>query len=157
MKKLISILIFSLLVNSNSVAETILLKCEYIDGKLQRYEDNKLVKEEKPVNPDKEYEIQLDPVLKIIKEGPWIGYGTEVLWRDDWVIWQSDSTVAGSMDVLVIFSLDRVTGKLTRNFKSLDRVIENGKYQKDSNGNWIRNMKWQSTNEYQCKVEERLF
>lgn len=157
MKKIFLLITISLLFSVKVYAETVLLKCKYLDGNLERYKNNKVIKKEKPINPDKEYEIQLNPVSQKISKGPHISYGTEVSWLDDWVIWQSDSTVVGARDAWVIYSLNRVTGKLTKNFKLLERVVEDGKFQKDSNGKWVRNMKWQTTTEYQCKKEDRLF
>lgn len=157
MKKLFVILFLCLVWGGTLFAETTLLKCKYLDGKLERYKDNKLVKEEKPNNPDKEYEIQIDPISQKISKGPYIGYGTDVSWQADWVVWQSDFTIAGPFDAWVIFSLNRVDGKLTKNFKSLERVVEDGEYKKNSSGNWVRNMSWQSITEYQCKKEDRLF
>lgn len=156
-KFLLTLLIFIFANTAN--AETILLKCEYLDGKLERYKNNKFEKFEEINDPTKEYEIQLDTVAQVVSKGPYISLygGPEVVWQNDWIIWQSDSNVVGPIDAWVIFSLNRVTGILTKNFKSLERVVEDGHYQKDSNGDWIRIMKWQSTEDYQCKKQERLF
>ena len=41
--------------------------------------------------------------------------------------------------------------------KLFKRVIEDGHYQKDSSGNWIRDMVWSSQSEYQCKKQDKLF
>ena len=66
MKKLLLVLAFSLLALNVANAETILLKCEYIDGKLDRYKDNKFLKVEKINDPTKEHEIKLNTALKKI-------------------------------------------------------------------------------------------
>ena len=41
MKKILGILALSLFMSGSAYAEIVLLKCEYEDGKLQRYKNNK--------------------------------------------------------------------------------------------------------------------
>ena len=156
MKKfLLTLLIF--IFTSAVNAETVLLKCEYKEGKLQRYKNNKPQKVEKLNDPRKEYEIKLDLALKTVKDGPGIGYDTKINWNDDFIFWISDTSVAGPHDLLRMVNLNRFTGKLTMSAQSFERVIEDGNFQKDNNGNWIRNIKWKSSSEYQCKKQDKLF
>ncbi len=151
--KSIGIFIFTSIVN----AETVLLKCEFTDGKLLRYKNNKAHKTEELNNPRKELEIKLDLTLNTVKQGPGIGYGTKINWNDDFIFWISDSSVSGPYDSLRMVNLNRFTGKLTMSNQSLERVIEDGHYQKDDNGNWIRNIQWKSSSEYQCRKQDKLF
>ena len=156
MKKIILtllIFIFTSVVN----AETVLLKCEYKDGKLQRYKNKKPQKVEKLNDPRKEYEIKLDLALETVTDGPGTGYGSKVFWKDDFITWMSDNTVVGPYDMMTIASLDRFNGKLIIDRKSFKRIIEDGHYQKDSKGNWIRNIRYTSQSEYQCKKQDKLF
>ena len=156
MKKIILtllIFIFTSVVN----AETVLLKCEYKDGKLQRYKNKKPQKVEKLNDPRKEYEIKLDLALETVTDGPGTGYGSKVFWKDDFITWMSDNTVVGPYDMMTIASLDRFNGKLIIDRKSFKRVVEDGHFQKDSNGNWIRNITVVSQSEYQCKKQDKLF
>ena len=156
MKKLLSILALSLFMSGSAYAETVLLKCEYKDGKLQRYKNNKPQKVEKD-NAIKEYEIKLDLALETVTDGPGTGYGSTVFWKDDFITWMSDNTVVGPYDMMTIASLNRFNGKLIIDRKSFKRVVEDGHFQKDSNGNWIRNIEWDSQSEYQCKKQDKLF
>jgi hypothetical protein len=156
MKKLLSILVLSLLFCGSAYAETVLLKCEYEDGKLQRYKNNKPQKVEKD-NAIKEYEIKLDLALETVTDGPGTGYGSTVFWKDDFITWMSDRSISGPYDMMTIASLNRFNGKLIIDRKSFKRVVENGYFQKDSNGNWIRNIQWTSQSEYQCKKQDKLF
>ena len=156
MKKIILtllIFIFTSVVN----AETVLLKCEYKDGKLQRYKNKKPQKVEKLNDPRKEYEIKLDLALETVTDGPGTGYGSKVFWKDDFITWMSDNTVVGPYDMMTIASLNRFKGKLIIDRKSFKRVVEDGHFQKDSNGNWIRNITVVSQSEYQCKKQDKLF
>ena len=159
MKKLLGIVVFSLLTMDVSYAETILLKCEYIDGKQDVYLADTIVKTKKPYISDKVYEIKLNPSLKRIVDAPF--YDSIVtkmeLWQDDYILWKSEINVLLNHDSLYIFNLDRVNGILTKDFKKYERVIEDGHYQKDSNGNWVRDLQYHITSTYQCKKEDRLF
>ena len=158
MKKFLSILVISLLFTGSVSAETVLLKCKYLDGTLKRFKDNKFVKEEKPIDPQKEYEIKIDPVRKKIIEAPFYDFMVDLeTWQDDYILWMYDSTTVGDRDVVRIFNLDRVTGILSENAKGLTRIVEDGKYVKKSNGEWLRNLNYQVDLEYQCKKEDRLF
>ena len=158
MKKLVLVLGFSLLALNVAYAEKILLKCEFIDGKLHRYKDNKFYRSEKI--PDiKEYEIILNPALKKIISAPsYSSIGLEMeQWQDDYILWMMDTNIVGAFDGLFTYSLDRVTGVLTEDRKSFIRVIEDGKYQKDSKGEWIRDTQYHVTATYQCEKKDRLF
>ena len=158
MKKLLFTFLFTLVLSGGVSAETVLLKCKYLDGTLKRFKDNKFVKEEKPINPQKEYEIKIDPVRKKIIEAPFYDFMVDLeTWQDDYILWMYDSTVVGDRDVVRIFNLDRVTGILSENAKGLTRIVEDGKYVKKSNGEWLRNLNYQVDLEYQCKKEDRLF
>ena len=156
MKKILGILALSLFMSGSAYAEIVLLKCEYEDGKLQRYKNNKPQKVEKD-NAIKEYEIKLDLALETVTDGPGTGYGSTVFWKDDFITWMSDNTVVGPYDMMTIASLNRFNGKLIIDRKSFKRVVEDGHFQKDSNGNWIRNIEWDSQSEYQCKKQDKLF
>tara|TARA_B110000305_G_scaffold198520_1_gene224709 strand:+ start:36 stop:512 length:477 start_codon:yes stop_codon:yes gene_type:complete len=158
MKKLLLVLGFSLLALNVAYAEKILLKCEFIDGKLHRYKNNKFYRSEKI--PDiKEYEIILNPALKKIISAPsYSSIGLEMeQWQDDYILWMTDTNIVGAFDGLFTYSLDRVTGVLTEDRKSFIRVIEDGKYQKDSKGEWIRDTQYHVTSTYQCEKKDRLF
>mgnify|MGYP006122527571 FL=1 len=158
MKKLLLVLGFSLLALNVAYAEKILLKCIFIDGKLHRYKDNKFYRSEKI--PDiKEYEIILNPALKKIISAPsYSSIGLEMeQWQDDYILWMMDTNIVGAFDGLFTYSLDRVTGVLTEDRKSFIRVIEDGKYQKDSKGEWIRDTQYHVTSTYQCEKKDRLF
>ena len=158
MKKLLSILALALLFSGYAYAEKILLKCEFIDGKLHRYKDNKFYRSEKI--PDiKKYEIILNPALKKIISAPsYSSIGLEMeQWQDDYILWMVDTNIVGAFDGLYTYSLDRVTGALTEDRKSFIRVIEDGHYQKDSRGEWIRNTQYHITATYQCEKKDRLF
>ena len=156
MKKILGILALSLFMSGSAYAEIVLLKCEYEDGKLQRYKNNKPQKVEKD-NAIKEYEIKLDLALETVTDGPGTGYGSTVFWKDDFITWMSDNTVVGPYDMMTIASLNRFNGKLIIDRKSFKRVVEDGHFQKDSNGNWIRNITVVSQSEYQCKKQDKLF
>ena len=156
MKKILGILALSLFMSGSAYAEIVLLKCEYEDGKLQRYKNNKPQKVEKD-NAIKEYEIKLDLALETVTDGPGTGYGSKVFWKDDFITWMSDNTVVGPYDMMTIASLNRFKGKLIIDRKSFKRVVEDGHFQKDSNGNWIRNITVVSQSEYQCKKQDKLF
>ena len=158
MKKTLFIIFVSLFMSVNGYAETLLLKCEFIDGKLHRYKDNKFYRSEKI--PDiKEYEIILNPALKKIISAPsYSSIGLEMeQWQDDYILWMMDTNIVGAFDGLFTYSLDRVTGVLTEDRKSFIRVIEDGKYQKDSKGEWIRDTQYHVTATYQCEKKDRLF
>ena len=158
MKKLLSILALALLFSGYAYAEKILLKCEFIDGKLHRYKDNKFYRSEKI--PDiKKYEIILNPALKKIISAPsYSSIGLEMeQWQDDYILWMVDTNIVGAFDGLYTYSLDRVTGVLTEDRKSFIRVMEDGKYQKDSKGEWIRDTQYHVTATYQCEKKDRLF
>ena len=158
MKKLLLTILFTLVLSGGASAETVLLKCKYLDGTLKRFKDNKFVKEEKPIDPQKEYEIKIDPVRKKIIEAPFYDFMVDLeTWQDDYILWMYDSTTVGDRDVVRIFNLDRVTGILSENAKGLTRIVEDGKYVKKSNGEWLRNLNYQEDLEYQCKKEDRLF
>jgi hypothetical protein len=156
MKKILGILALSLFMSGSAYAEIVLLKCEYEDGKLQRYKNNKPQKVEKD-NAIKEYEIKLDLALETVTDGPGTGYGSTVFWKDDFITWMSDNTVVGPYDMMTIASLNRFNGKLIIDRKSFKRVVEDGHFQTDSNGNWIRNITVVSQSEYQCKKQDKLF
>ena len=158
MKKLLLVLAFSLLALNVAYAEKILLKCEFIDGKLHRYKDNKFYRSEKI--PDiKKYEIILNPALKKIISAPsYSSIGLEMeQWQDDYILWMVDTNIVGAFDGLYTYSLDRVTGVLTEDHKSFIRVIKDGHYQKDSKGEWIRDTQYHVTATYQCEKKDRLF
>ena len=158
MKKIFITILFTLVLSGGVSAETVLLKCKYLDGTLKRFKDNKFVKEEKPIDPQKEYEIKIDPVRKKIIEAPFYDFMVDLeTWQDDYILWMYDSTTVGDRDVVRIFNLDRVTGILSENAKGLTRIVEDGKYVKKSNGEWLRNLNYQVDLEYQCKKEDRLF
>jgi hypothetical protein len=158
MKKLVLVLGFSLLALNVAYAEKILLKCEFIDGKLHRYKDNKFYRSEK-ISDIKQYEIILNPALKKIISAPsYSSIGLEMeQWQDDYILWMTDTNIVGAFDGLFTYSLDRVTGVLTEDRKSFIRVIEDGKYQKDSKGEWIRDTQYHVTATYQCEKKDRLF
>jgi len=159
MKKLLFIILVSLIMNVNGYAETILLKCEYIEGKQDVYLANVIVKTVKPTHLEKEIEIRLNTALEKIIEAP--GYSSVHLkwdaWTDDYIGWKSDLTIHLELDIVHTYNLDRVTGILSHDKKSLTRIIEDGHYQKDSNGNWIRDTNRHTISTYQCKKEDRLF
>ena len=159
MKKLLIVLVFSLLDLNVANAETILLKCEYIEGKKDVYLVDTIVKTVKPNDPEKVYEIKLNPALKRIVDAPFYGVPHTKMeqWQDDYILWLSEINVVLKYDSLYIFNLDRVTGILTKDFKSYERVVEDGHYQKDSNGNWVRDLQYHIASTYQCKKEDRLF
>jgi hypothetical protein len=145
--------------NVNGYAETILLKCKFIDAKQDVYLANVIVKTVKPTHLEKEIEIRLNTALEKIIEAP--GYSSVHLkwdaWTDDYIGWKSDLSITLETDIVDIYNLDRVTGILSHDAKSLTRIIEDGYYQKDSNGNWIRDTNRHTTSTYQCKKEDRLF
>jgi len=159
MKSLLTFLALFLMLGGVASAETILLKCKFIDGKIDVYLANVVVKTVKPTHLEKEIEIRLNTALKTIIEAP--RYSSIHLkwdaWTNDYIGWKSDLTLPGSFDVVHTYNLDRVTGILSHDEKSLTRIIKNGLYQKDSNGNWIRNTNRHTISTYQCKKEDRLF
>ena len=158
MKKLLSILALALFFSGYAHAETLLLKCEFIDGKLDRYKDNKFLKVEKINDPIKEHEIKLNTALKKIILDPYNALGLEMeVWKDDYVLWILDMNVTGPFDAQYIYNLDRVTGILTYDYKSYKRVVEDGKYLKKSNGDWVRDTQFHITSTYQCEKKDRLF
>ena len=113
MKKILFIIFVSLFMNVNGYAETLLLKCEFIDGKLDRYKDNKFLKVEKINDPIKEHEIKLNTALKKIILDTYSAMGLEMeVWKDDYVLWILDMNMTGPFDVQYIYNLDRVTGIL---------------------------------------------
>jgi len=159
MKKFLTILVFNLLALNVAYAETILLKCKLIDTKEDIYLANVIIKTVKPTHLEKEIEIRLNTALEKIIEAP--SYSSVHLkretWQDDYIGWKSDLTITLELDVVDIYNLDRVTGILSNDKKSLKRVVEDGHYQKDANGNWIRDTLRHMTSTYQCKKEDRLF
>ena len=158
MKKILLVLSFSLLALNVAYAETLLLKCEFIDGKLDRYKDNKFLKVEKINDPIKEHEIKLNTALKKIILDTYSAMGLEMeVWKDDYVLWILDMNVTGPFDAQYIYNLDRVTGILTFDYKSYKRVVEDGKYLKKSNGDWVRDTQFHITSTYQCEKKDRLF
>jgi hypothetical protein len=158
MKKTLFIIFVSLFMSVNGYAETLLLKCEFIDGKLDRYKDNKFLKVEKINDPTKEHEIKLNTALKKIILDPYSALGLEMeVWKDDYVLWILDMNMTGPFDVQYIYNLDRVTGILTYDHKSYKRVVEDGKYLKKSNGDWVRDTQFHITSTYQCEKKDRLF
>ena len=159
MKKLLEIVVLGLLLSGNAYAETILLKCKFIDAKQDVYLANVIVKTVKPTHLEKEIEIRLNTALEKIIEAP--AYSSVYLkwdvWADDYIGWKSDVTITMELDVVDTYNLDRVTGILSHDKKSLTRIVEDGHYQKDANGNWIRDTNRHTTSTYQCKKEDRLF
>ena len=159
MKKTLFIILASLIMNVNGYAETILLKCKLIDSKTDVYLANVIVKTVKPTHLEKEIEIRLNTALEKIIEAP--GYSSVHLeweaWQDDYIGWKSDLTLTLELDIVDTYNLDRVTGILSHDNKRLTRIIEDGHYQKDSNGNWIRDINHHMKSTYQCKKEDRLF
>jgi hypothetical protein len=159
MKKLLGIMVLGLLLSGNAYAETILLKCKFIDAKQDVYLANVIVKTVKPTHLEKEIEIRLNTALEKIIEAP--AYSSVYLkwdvWADDYIGWKSDVTITMELDVVDTYNLDRVTGILSHDKKSLTRIVEDGHYQKDANGNWIRDTNRHTTSTYQCKKEDRLF
>ena len=159
MKKLLLVLGFSLLVLNVAYAETILLKCEFIDGKLDRYKDNKFLKVEKINDPTKEHEIKLNTALKKIIEAPYHGgFGMDwEIWQEDYIQWKGAINIALKYDTYYTYTLDRVTGILSEDRKSTIRIVKDGHYQKDANGKWKGDTQHQVKGTFQCKKEDRLF
>jgi hypothetical protein len=159
MKKLLLVLGFSLLVLNVAYAETILLKCEFIDGKLDRYKDNKFLKVEKINDPTKEHEIKLNTALKKIIEAPYHGgFGMDwEIWQEDYIQWKGAINIALKYDTYYTYTLDRVTGILSEDRKSTIRIVKDGHYQKDANGKWKGDTQYHITSTYQCEKKDRLF
>ena len=163
MKKILSIIILGLLFSSNAYAETILLKCKFIDGKHHVYRSNVFVKTVKPTHPHfkKEFEIRLNTDLENIIEAPSYPYGGAgldwVVWHDEYITWQGETNVAMNYDNVFSYSLERFTGILSKDHKNYIRVVKDGKFQKDANGKWVGDQQNHLTANYQCKKEDRLF
>ena len=162
MKKLLAIIVLGLLWSGNVYAETILLKCKFIDGKVNIFENNKFLKAEKKNDPypyKKEHEIQINPALKKIIKAPSYDIISLVResWQDDYIMWRSDVNVVGAYDTQYIYDLNIVTGILSVSIKNLTRIVKDGHYQKDPLGGWIGNIRDHYEFSYQCKKEDRLF
>ena len=162
MKKLLFIILISLIMNVNGYAETILLKCKFIDGEHDSYRANVFVKTIKltaETYHEKEIEMRLNTALEKIIEAPYHGgYGMDwEIWQEDYIQWKGEVNIALSYDTYYTYTLDRVTGILSMDRKSTIRIIENGLYQKDANGKWKGETQYQVKGTYQCKKEDRLF
>ena len=163
MKKLFSTIIFlSLLFGGNAYAETILLKCKFVDGKVNLFKNNNFLKVEKKNDPypyKKEHEIQLNPALKKIIKAPSYDIISLVResWQDDYIMWRSDFNAAGVYDTQYIYDLNIVTGILSASIKNLTRIVKDGHYQKNPLGGWVGNTQDHYEFSYQCKKENRLF
>ena len=108
MGKVLRIIFIGLLMSEAALSETVLLKCNYIDGKIERYIENKITKVEKENDPTKEYEIQINPVIQKIINAPFYGIGLKFeTWQDDYVVWMYEGL---SVDYLsqYTFNLDKV-------------------------------------------------
>ena len=159
MKKTLFIIFVSLFMSVNGYAETLLLKCEFIDGKLDRYKDNKFLKVEKINDPTKEHEIKLNTALKKIIEAPYHGgFGMDwEIWQEDYIQWKGVVNIALKYDTYYTYTLDRVTGILSEDRKSTIRIVKDGHYQKDANGKWKGDTQYHITSTYQCEKKDRLF
>ena len=159
MKKLLSIIIFGFLLSESAYAETILLKCKFIDGKQDTYGANVIVKTVKPTHLEKEIEMKLNTALEKIIEAPYHGghHMDWEIWQEDYIRWSGSVNFALKYDDDYIYTLDRVTGILSSDHKSFIRVVKNGHYQKDANGKWVGDQQNHVTATYQCKKEDRLF
>jgi len=159
MKKIILVLVYSLLAMNVAYAETILLKCKFIDAKQDVYLANVIAKTVKPTHLEKEIEMRLNTALEKIIEAPYHGgYHMDwEVWQEDYIQWRGEVNVALKYDTAFTYTLDRVTGILSQDRKSYIRVVENGNYQKDANGKWVRDIQHHVTATYQCKKEDRLF
>tara|TARA_B110000967_G_scaffold179462_1_gene194981 strand:+ start:60 stop:548 length:489 start_codon:yes stop_codon:yes gene_type:complete len=162
MKKLLSIIIFGFLLSESAYAETILLKCKFIDGKQDTYGANVIVKTTKltaETYHEKEIEMRLNTALEKIIEAPYYGgFGMDwEIWQEDYIQWKGEVNIALSYDTYYTYNLDRVTGILSMDRKSTKRIVKNGHYQKDANGKWVGDTEYQVKGTYQCKKEERLF
>lgn len=159
MKKTLFIILASLIMNVNGYAETILLKCKFIDAEQHVYQSNVFVKTVKPTHLEKEIEMRLNTALEKIIEAPYhggLGMDWEI-WQEDYIRWSGSVNYALNYDNDYIYTLDRVTGILSSDHKSFIRVVEDGRYQKDANGKWVRDQQNHVTATYQCKKEDRLF
>ena len=141
-----------------ALSETVLLKCNYIDGKIERYIENKITKVEKENDPTKEYEIQINPVIQKIINAPFYGIGLKFeTWQDDYVVWMYEGLLVDYLSQYT-FNLDKVTGILSKDYKTFIRKKnEIGNWYKGSNGEWVKDLQWHVSSEYQCKKEDRLF
>jgi hypothetical protein len=159
MKKIILVLVYSLLAMNVAYAETILLKCKFIDAKQDVYLANVIVKTVKPTHLEKEIEMKLNTALEKIIEAPYHGghHMDWEIWQEDYIRWSGSVNFALKYDDDYIYTLDRVTGILSSDKKSFIRVVEDGHYQKDANGKWVRDQQHHVTATYQCKKEDRLF
>ena len=120
MKKLFGVLALSLFLSGSAYAETVLLKCEYEDGKLQRYKNNKPQKVEKD-NAIKEIEITPDSPI-VVDNGHLVAYTEGVNYTVDksggW-----KTTMIGGEGLILRFS---GTGKIwiqSRNLESLASTL----------------------------------
>ena len=159
MKKILLVLVFSLLAVNVAYAETILLKCKFIDAKQDVYRANVIVKTVKPTHLKKEIEMRLNTALEKIIEAPYHGgYHMDwEIWQEDYIQWKGEVNIALSYDTYYTYTLDRVTGILSMDRKSTIRIVKNGFYQKDANGKLVRDTQYQVKGTYQCKKEDRLF
>ena len=152
-------MVVSLLLGGNAYAETILLKCKFIDAEQHVYQSNVFVKTVKPTHLEKEIEMRLNTALEKIIEAPYhggIGMDWET-WQEDYIQWKGEVNIALSYDTFYTYTLDRVTGILSMDRKSTIRIVKNGHYQKDANGKWVGDTQYQIKGTYQCKKEDRLF
>ena len=162
MKKLLLILVFSLLTMNIAYAETILLKCKFIDGKHDTYGENVIVKTTKLTAKnyhEKEIEMRLNTALEKIIEAPYYGgFGMDwEIWQEDYIQWKGEVNIALKYDTYYTYTLDRVTGILSMDRKSTIRIVKDGHYQKDANGKWKGDTQYHIKGTYQCKKEDRLF
>ena len=125
----LTILFLNLLFGGNAYAETILLKCKFIEGKKDTYLANAIVKTTKWTAREEEIEMILNTALEKIIEAPYY----------------------------YPYVLDRVKGILSMDQKHSIRIVKNGHYQKDANGKWVGDTQYQIKGTYQCKKEDRLF
>jgi hypothetical protein len=159
MKKLLLVLVFSLLTMNVAYAETILLNCKFIDAKQDVYLANVIVKTVKPTHLEKEIEMRLNTALEKIIEAPYHGghHMDWEMWQEDYIQWRGEVNIALKYDTAFNYILDRVTGILSQDHKSYIRVVEDGHYLKKSNGAWVRDMQYHVTSTYQCEKKDRLF
>ena len=158
----LTILFLNLLFGGNAYAETILLKCKFIEGKKDTYLANAIVKTTKWTAREEEIEMILNTALEKIIEAPYYyPYVTGGLewetWQDDYIRWQGETNVALKYDTAFTYTLDRVKGILSMDQKHSIRIVKNGHYQKDANGKWVGDTEYQVKGTYQCKKEDRLF
>ncbi len=156
MKKLLGILVLSLLLNGNAFGETIMLECVLIDeGKLSRYKNNKVVKVEKPslTSWRKEYDIRVNPELKKMIKGPDIGSypPAKVYWTDDSIMWTNEIEATIGYRTESKYILDRVEGYISSEIKSYDVKYFNDGSKPKKTLSYIIELK------HKCKVNKKLF